>query len=271
MPELPEAETIAAALDAALRGARIVRAGLLRRDFLKTGSPSGLRRLAGGRIAAAGRRGKCVVLEIPPRRLVLQLGMAGRVYVHRPPQPRPPHTHLLVALADGREMRYANVRRIAAGVHLLAAGQAGPLGRLGPDADKIGREEFVRRIAARRTCIKTALLNQSILAGVGNIYAQEALFRAGIRPARRANRTSAARLARLHRALRAVLAEAIAAGGSTVTRSTPFAGLAGELGYFTAAHRVYGRYGRPCRRCRATLRRTTIAGRTTTYCPRCQK
>jgi len=271
MPELPEAETIARALDAALRGARIARAALLRRDFLKTGSPSGLRRLAGRTISAVGRRGKCVVLEIPPRRLVLQLGMAGRVYVDRPSRPRPPHTHLIVALAGGREMRYANVRRIASGVHLLADGQAGPLERLGPDADAIGLEEFIARIAARRTAVKTALLNQSILAGVGNIYAQEALFRAGIHPARRANRVSRVRLAGLHRALRAVLAEAIAAGGSTVTRSTPFAALGGELGYFTASHRVYGRYGQACRRCGATLRRSAIAARTTTYCPRCQK
>ena len=200
MPELPEAETIARALDAALRGARIARAALLRRDFLKTGSPSGLRRLAGRTISAVGRRGKCVVLEIPPRRLVLQLGMAGRVYVDRPSRPRPPHTHLIVALAGGREMRYANVRRIASGVHLLADGQAGPLGRLGPDADGIGLEEFLARIAARRTAVKTALLNQSILAGVGNIYAQEALFRAGIHPSRRANRVSRVRLAGLHRA-----------------------------------------------------------------------
>ncbi len=271
MPELPEAESIARTLRAALAGARIARVRLLRRDFLKTGSPSSLRRLAGARIAGVARRGKYPIVEAPPWRLVLQLGMAGRVYVHRGDHPMPAHTHLVVALTDGREMRYANVRRIASGVHLLGEGQLGPLAALGPDADAIGREEFIERLAGRTAPIKAALLNQSILAGVGNIYADEALFRAGLRPGRRVHRISRADLGKLHRAVRTVLAQAVAAGGSTVSFSTPFADANEELGYFTVSHRVYGRYGRACRRCRRTLQRTTVAGRTTTYCPLCQR
>ena len=271
MPELPEAQTIAAALDAEVSGAVISRAGLGRRDFLKTGSPASLRRLKGRTIRAVTRRGKYPIIEIPPYRLVLQLGMAGRVYVQPAGKEPPPHTHLTLALVDGREVRYANVRRIASGVHLLHEGAEGPLAGLGPDADVIGAGEFVERLVGRTAPIKAALLNQSILAGVGNIYADEALFRAAIRPARRVNRVSRAKLTDLHRAVRSVLAEAIAAGGSTVSKSTPFAAVNGELGEFTVSHRVYGRYGQPCRKCGRTLRRTAIAGRTTTYCSACQK
>ena len=271
MPELPEAETIARTLAKAVAGATIRQVRLERRDFLKTGSAARLRRLAGRKLAAVTRRGKYVVLEVPPERLLLQLGMAGRVYVHDRRRPMPPHTHLVVSLVGGREMRYANSRRIAAGVHLLADGQAGPLAGLGPDADRISPSDFIARLSGRTAPIKAALLNQAILAGVGNIYADEALFRARIRPQRRMHRIGRAELLRLHRALVAVLAEAIAAGGSTLESSTPFADAEGGLGRFTVSHRVYGRYGRPCRRCRVALRRTAVGGRTTTYCPRCQR
>lgn len=271
MPELPEAETIARTLSPALKGKAVAGARLWRRDFLKTGTPRGLRRLVGSEVTGVCRRGKCVVICFGRLRLALQLGMAGRVCLARAGEPLAKHTHLVVTFAGGLELRCVNTRRIASGVHLLSPGRPGPLGRLGPDADGVTRAEFLHRLRGRTAPVKAALLNQSIVAGVGNIYCDEALFRAGIRPARRVHRISRARLARLHGALRAVLAEAIAAGGSTVTASAPFADAHGMLGYFTLRHRVYGRYGRPCVSCRAALRRATIAGRTTTYCPRCQR
>jgi len=271
MPELPEAETIARALDAALAGERIERVRLLRRDFLKTGSPGRLARLRGAALERVFRRGKSVVLAAAGRYLLLQLGMSGRVCLDWPPDPLVPHTHLVIAFADGFELRYANTRRIASGIHLLRSMDEGPPGRLGPDADRIGADEFLRRLSGRTAPIKACLLNQALLAGVGNIYADEALFRAGIRPSRRVNRIPAAALARLHGCVREVLAEAIRAGGSTLDDATPFAGARGELGYFTKTHRVYGRYGQPCLRCGHALRRTLVAGRTTTYCPTCQR
>ena len=271
MPELPEAETIARGLATALTGAAVSSVRLRRPDFLKTGSRAALRRLRGRRVTSVGRRGKCVVMHFGRWRLVLQLGMSGRPCLGRAGRPIGPHTHLVVTFAGGRQLRYVNSRRIAAGVHLLSPGEDGPLGRLGPDADGITRAEFVGRLAGRTAPIKAALLNQSILAGVGNIYSDEALFRAGIRPTRRVGRISRQRLGKLHAAVRAVLAEAIAAGGSTVTGSSGFAGANGEPGLFTGSHRVYGRYGQACVRCGATLRRTLVGGRTTTYCPRCQK
>jgi len=271
MPELPEAETIARTLAAALPGGAVTAARLLRRDFLKTGSPRRLRRLAGATLTGMARRGKCVVLAFGADRLVLQLGMSGRVWLDRPGRPVAPHTHLILTFAARPQLRYANSRRIAAGVHLLAGDEQGPLARLGPDADTIGPEAFARRLAGRTAPVKAALLNQALLAGVGNIYADEALFRAGIRPGRRVHRIGRGRLAALHAALRAVLAEAVAAGGSTLDDANPFVGADGELGYFTHAHQVYGRYGQACLRCGRTLRRATVAGRTSTYCPRCQR
>ena len=271
MPELPEAETIARTLHAALAGERIERVRLRRRDFLKTGTPAQLARLRGAALERVFRRGKCVVFDVDRRYLVLQLGMSGRVCLDWPADPLLPHTHLVILFADGLQLRYANTRRIASGVHLLASADEGPLGRLGPDADRIALGEFRRRLAGRRAPIKACLLNQALLAGVGNIYADESLFRAGILPTRRADRVAPADLARLHRAVRRVLTEAIRAGGSTLDDATPFVGARGEMGYFTHAHRVYGRYGLPCRRCGYTLQRTLVAGRTSTFCPHCQR
>ena len=271
MPELPEAETIARALHSALAGRALRGVDLRRRDFLKTGSPRRLRGLAGRRLEAVSRRGKSVVFEFAGARLVLQLGMSGRVQLARPGRRPPPHTHLVLAFAGGWEARCVNTRRIAAGAHVLAGEELGPLAGLGPDADGIGPDDFLARLAGRAAPVKAALMNQTILAGVGNIYSDEALFRAGLRPTRRVRDISRAALLRLHAALRAVLAEAIAAGGSTLEDSTPFAGAEGELGYFTLSHRVYGRYGQPCLECGTTLRRAVIGGRSSTYCPRCQR
>jgi len=236
MPELPEAETIARTLARALTGAVVAGARLVRRDFLKTGSSRGLGRLRGRPVEGVFRRGKWVVMDFGGWRVVLQLGMSGRVLLGPAGAARVRHTHLVITFADGRRVACANARRIASGVHLLSPGEAGPLGRLGPDADAIGRDEFLRRLAGRRA----------------------------------PDRIGGRRLERLHGALGAVLAEAIAAGGSTVTASNPFAGADGEPGYFTLSHRVYGRYGRPCPGCGGTLRRTVVGGRTTTYCPACQ-
>lgn len=271
MPELPEAQSIAAALQLGLTGREILQARLSRRDFLKTGTPGRLAELAGRRVAAVGRKGKYVIIEVPPLRLVLQLGMSGRVYLvgagHKPA----PHTHFVLKLAGGREMHYANARRIASGVHVLRPGQEGPLAALGEDALAISAQAFAQRMSSSRSAIKTALLNQRLLAGVGNIYSDEALFRAGLRPDRRAIAISRPKLLALHAAVRAVLAEAIRAGGSTIKGANPYASAGGELGEFTTLHRIYGRYGQPCLTCGQTCRRKTLGGRTSTFCPKCQK
>jgi formamidopyrimidine-DNA glycosylase len=197
--------------------------------------------------------------------------MSGRVYLVASDQVAAPHTHLVLTLSGGREMHYANARRIASGVHVLRPGQHGPLAALGEDALSISAEDFADRLSSSRCAIKTALMNQRLLAGVGNIYSDEALFRARLRPDRRASTISRQKLLQLHSALRAVLAEAIRAGGSTIKGSNPYASAGGELGEFTTAHRVYGRYGQSCLCCGRTCRRKTLGGRTSTFCPHCQK
>lgn len=273
MPEMPEARTIAAGIDHVARGREIIGVRLLRRDMLKTGRPANLARLVGQTIRRVGTRGKYVILHTERARLVLQLGMAGRVRLTAPDAERVLHTHLVLELGDNAPaVHYVNVRRIASGLHLLDPGDAdeGPLAALGPEADAVELDAFVAAIQPRRKAVKAALLDQSILAGLGNIYADESLARAGIRPTRRADRLSGADLIRLHRAVLAVLAEAIAAGGSTLDDATPFTAPNGQMGYFARDHRVYGRFGQPCLECDTELARTLVAGRTTTYCPHCQ-
>jgi len=273
MPELPEARTIARRLHDAARGCEIRRVRLLRRDMLKTGSAAQLRRLAGQCFSRADTRGKYVVLHAPSARLVIQLGMSGAVRLARGDEPTPSHTHLVIDLADGREVRYRNVRRIAGGIHVLEPGLAdvGPLAALGPEATDINLPAFIDAIAPRRRPIKAAMMDQSLLAGLGNIYTDESLTRAGVRPTRRACRLSRADLTRLHAAIGVVLAEAIAAGGSSLADATPFVDVDGNPGYFAAEHRVYGRGGLPCLVCGARLKRIILGGRTTVYCPTCQR
>jgi formamidopyrimidine-DNA glycosylase len=271
MPELPEAQTIATYLARSLLHKKVQAVHLRRKDFLKTGTPAKLHRLAGRELTQVSRHGKYVIMHFSPLRLVIQLGMSGRVSVSPPGDPLAPHTHVIIDFGGDSHMRYANSRRIASGIHVLDGNEPGPLAMLGPDALAISPEEFVERVSAHRTAIKATLLNQSVLAGVGNIYSDEALFVSGISPRRKANRVGREKLLALHKAVRQVLLEAVKLGGSTLRGSNPFAGADGSLGEFTMQHQCYGRYGQPCVRCGRKLRRATIGGRTSTFCPHCQK
>ena len=271
MPELPEARTIAGRLHAAISGATLAEVRLRRRDMLKTGRTRDLEGLAGQVILRVDTRGKYIVLHTLAARLVIQLGMSGRVLLLEPDPPAVPmHTHLLLRLADQRQVLYVNTRRIASGLHVLPPGREdlGPLAALGPEATAISAGQFIAAMRPRRRAIKTALLDQSLLAGVGNIYSDEALARAGIRPTRAACGLSAERLRRLHAGLQAVLREALRAGGSSLADANPYVDADGRLGEFAASHRVYGRYGQPCLTCGGTLKRAMLGGRTSTYCSR---
>ncbi len=194
---------------------------------------------------------------------IVHLGMSGRLLVADPRLPQPPHTHAVLHLASGRELRFVDPRRF--GRLAIAAGDfEGP----GSEPLTIAPEDFIGLFRGRELSIKAALLNQSLLHGVGNIYADESLFRARIRPAHRAGRLTREQLRRLHRALRAVLQAAIRAGGSSVS---DYVDADGSKGFFQTQHRVYGRKGKPCRVCGAPIRRIVLAGRGTHFCPRCQK
>jgi len=189
--------------------------------------------------------------------------MTGSMLVSNPSAEIAKHTHLVAKLASGRELRFIDPRMFGRlSVHSAAFDPGGvePL--------EVSEENFVKLFRGRKTPIKSALLNQKLVRGVGNIYADESLFRAGIRPRRRASSITRQELARLYHSVREVLREAIALGGSSVS---DYVDADGEEGFFQLEHRVYGREGEPCRTCKTAVRRVVLAGRSSHYCPRCQK
>jgi formamidopyrimidine-DNA glycosylase len=198
---------------------------------------------------------------------IVHLGMTGRLLVTTPDFPLAPHTHARLDLASGRELRFVDPRRFGRlEFRKLRSGDA--FEAPGAEPLTIGAGEFAGLFRKRRLPIKAALLNQSLLAGVGNIYADESLFQAGIRPRRRTNRLTAAELERLRLALHQILTHAIRLGGSSVS---DYVGADGERGFFQLEHCVYQRTGEPCRRCQTLIRRIELAGRGTHYCPTCQR
>lgn len=268
MPELPEVETIARGLDRRLAGDRIESVWIGgKKELLKSSAAQIERVLQGARMARFRRVGKHIVGDLEtaagPAQWVIHLGMTGRCLVCAPEDERARHTHLIASLASGRELRFVDPRRFGRLQVLEDKQFAAP----GEEPTSAGRERFVELFQGRRTPIKSALLNQSLLAGVGNIYADESLFRAGVRPRRQAARLTRAELLRLHDALQKVLAEAIEAGGSSVS---DYVGADGESGFFQLQHNVYRRTGEPCRVCGARIQRVVVAGRSSHYCPKCQ-
>jgi formamidopyrimidine-DNA glycosylase len=277
MPELPEVETIARGVDERLRGDRIVEAWFgSHREPFKTPPARQARGLEGRAILAVHRAGKHIVCEldalvedsgVPAAQWIVHLGMTGRLLVSAPDAPLAPHTHARLSLASGRELRFVDPRRfgrlefrdLSRGPAFIAAG-ADPL--------TVTAAEFAALFHPRMLPIKAALLNQKLLSGVGNIYADESLFRAGIRPRRLSGRLTRAELEGLRLALREVLEDAIRLGGSSVS---DYVDAAGERGFFQLEHCVYQRAGLPCRRCQTPIRRILLAGRGTHYCPRCQR
>jgi formamidopyrimidine-DNA glycosylase len=275
MPELPEVETIANGVDARVRGQRIVRVWTSGKpQTFKSPESQIAETLTGKWIEHVRRVGKSIVIDLgdSPRKnksglsaqFLVHLGMTGRLLVSDPQVPLPLHTHAVLSLGDGREVRFVDARRFG---RLSVVKQPG--GYTGPGAEPttISVEEFSRLFKGRKLAIKAALLNQSILHGVGNIYADESLFRAGIRPRKQAGKLTHAELVRLHASLKQVLAHAIKLGGSSVSDYVDADGVAG---FFQLEHKVYGRAGEPCRKCRSVLKKIVVGGRTTVYCAKCQ-
>jgi formamidopyrimidine-DNA glycosylase len=195
---------------------------------------------------------------------IVHLGMTGRLQVCEPESELLKHTHAILKLASGRELRFVDPRRFGR----LSVARAGGFDAGGVEPLEVDLDPFLALFRGRKTPIKSALLNQKLLRGVGNIYADESLFRAGIRPRRRASATTRDRLARLFVAVREVLKEAIARGGSSIS---DYVDADGEEGFFQLEHRVYGREGEPCLLCKTPIKRIVIAGRSSHYCPGCQK
>ena len=271
MPELPEVETVAQGVHARIAGQRIERVWTSGKpQTFKTPEGELVETLTGSRIEGVRRVGKTVVADLHPEaQFLVHLGMTGRLLVSAPEVPWPPHTHAVLTLSGGRELRFVDPRRFGRLSIVRPHPESGE-GYGGPGAEPttIDAEVFARLFRGRKLAIKAALLNQSILHGVGNIYADESLFRAGIRPRRAAGRLPRAQLDRLHAALQNVLARAIEMGGSSVS---DYVDAAGVRGFFQLEHKVYGRAGEPCRDCEATLKKIVVGGRTTVYCPVCQR
>ena len=271
MPELPEVETTRRGLVPHVVGRRIATANVYD-TRLRWPVPAGLgERLPGRTIEALDRRGKYLLFRLGKETLLVHLGMTGslRAFHHAPP--RRPHDHVDIVLDNGVTLRYHDPRRFGAVLWLPDSGADHPLlATLGPEPFDAAFDANYLWAATRRrgAAIKLALMDNHLVVGVGNIYANESLFRAGIRPMTPANRISRARLERLVTEVRATLADAIAKGGSTLRDYVDSAGLPG---YFQLDCFVYGREGQPCRVCATAIRMRRMGGRATSYCPRCQR
>lgn len=272
MPELPEVETIARGLALRITGDVIESVWLGDKpEPLKSPAAEIASALEGKRISSIERAGKHIVFEITPvekgrsakAAWIVHLGMTGRLQICPPEAEVTKHTHAILKLRSGHELRFVDPRRFG-----RLSVVAGEFQAAGTEPLEIDLERFTKLFHGRKTPIKSALLNQKLLRGVGNIYADESLYRAGIRPQRRASSITRTELSKLHRALKEVLREAIALGGSSVS---DYVDADGEKGFFQLKHRVYGRQGKPCLRCKTPIRRIVIAGRSSHYCPKCQK
>ena len=278
MPELPEVETVANGVHQRVHGQRI--------DSVWTsGKPQTFKSpeseiaavLTGARIQHVRRVGKTIVITLErdldggadpvPAEFLVHLGMTGRLLVSSPDVPTPPHTHAAHTLSGGprgiQELRFVDARRFGR-LSVRTEAYDGP----GAEPLTISDADFIALFKGRKTPIKAALLNQSLLHGVGNIYADESLFRAGIRPRKQAGRLTRAELLRLRQALIEVLNHAIQLGGSSVS---DYVDADGVRGFFQLEHKVYGRAGETCKVCGTPLKKLIIGGRTTIYCPQCQR
>ena len=270
MPELPEVETVANGVHERIHGERIERVWLgSKPEPFKTDPSRMAEALTGQRIDRVYRVGKHIVFDLGPDepaalQWIVHLGMTGRLLVVDAETPVPAHTHAILSLSSGRELRFVDARRFGRLALRVADSFRGP----GLEPLSISEDDFVALFRGRKQAIKSALLNQALLHGVGNIYADESLFRAGIRPTRPAGRLSRARLLRLREALQQTLRSAIQLGGSSVS---DYVDAAGVRGFFQLEHRVYLRGGEPCLACGAPIRRMVLGGRGTHYCGVCQR
>ncbi|HWF93318.1 MAG TPA: bifunctional DNA-formamidopyrimidine glycosylase/DNA-(apurinic or apyrimidinic site) lyase [Terriglobales bacterium] len=308
MPELPEVETIARGLAKRVTGDVIEDVWLGEKpEPLKSPAKAIAAALEGKTIEAVRREGKHIVFELVDGRApeaqatgragigaaraetpvptskrpiqtganttkasieraqwIVHLGMTGRLQVCDPSDEVAKHTHAIARLASGRELRFVDPRRFGR----LSVVTSGDFDAGGVEPLDVDLERFVELFRGRKVFIKSALLNQKLLRGVGNIYADESLFRAGIRPRRRAASLTREELMKLHRAIKDVLREAIKAGGSSIS---DYVDANGDEGFFQLRHRVYGREGEACLKCKTPIKRVVIGGRSSHYCAKCQR
>jgi formamidopyrimidine-DNA glycosylase len=270
MPELPEVETVAGDLRRRLVGLTVTGATVTwQRTIARPSAEEFEQQIVGRRVLSVGRRAKYIVIELDRGCLLVHLMMSGRL--HLVPAGAPPHDHLRVTLNfdSGLEMRFQDTRKFGR-IYLVDELQEVTAG-LGPEPldELFTVDDFRRRLARRKGRLKSLLLNQRFLAGLGNIYADEALFAARLHPLRRADSLTGAEQVRLYEAIRAVLGDAVQGRGTTLSDGG-YTDASGQAGTYQARLAVYGRRGDACLRCQAPIERSVVGGRSTHYCPNCQ-
>jgi formamidopyrimidine-DNA glycosylase len=305
MPELPEVETVVRGLQKSILGRKILSVWIGKSDFID--NPAEFTRLSGQKIAAIERFGKFMLLRLvsgeeiavakaagivavaetmtdPAQRgsaspnasasgeeyaasLLVHLGMTGQLAPSAAQIPFDKHTHVSLTLDDGRELRYTDPRRFGRMAYLTGELLAKEVEGAGADPLEVGAAEFAERVRSRNARIKALLLDQSVFRGVGNIYADESLWRSRIHPARVGAKLSAKQAETLRHALQDILNRAIVMRGSSIS---DFLDANGEPGEYQRHHRAYGREGKPCYRCHTPIRRVIVAGRSSYFCPKCQ-
>jgi formamidopyrimidine-DNA glycosylase len=272
MPELPEVETIVRGLRPYLEGVEMGTFRLLFPPLLRRAPGVALAAFEGKKVMTVKRRGKMILVECEGgRTLVFHLKMTGQMLIERPEAPADKHVRLIVTLVGrDRELRFRDIRKLG---FLCCLGPSGPsqvpeLDALGPEPLEIDFRSFARLFQGRRGRIKSLLLDQKTIAGIGNIYADEVLFRARIHPLTSAASLAEGELKILWKSMRAILRLAISRKGSSIRDYTD---PNGDPGDFQELHKVYGKEGEKCPRCKEVIRRIKVNGRSTFYCPHCQK
>jgi len=267
MPELPEVETVVRTLAPHLVGQRISAIQHLRSDIVEPRDVDLPRLLKNRRVTAIQRRGKKILIRLDTSAtLCIHLGMTGRLTVEQATEPIKPHTHLIANLTGKSQLRFRDPRRFG-GIWWLCNGEADDT-NLGPEPLKVRPEQLFKLLSKTRRAIKTALLDQRILAGIGNIYADESLFHAQIHPTTPSKELTREQVFRLNRAIKLILRRAINHRGSSLR---DYVDADGEEGGFQLLHRVYAREGEACVRCKTPIQRVVLGGRSTHFCPRCQR
>lgn len=270
MPELPEVETIARGLDSRIVGRTIQHAHVGWRRSVAVPSPDlFVQRIACRRVVSVGRRGKYIVAELDMGWLLIHLKMSGRLLLIPSTEPSDAHTHIILGLDDGWDLRFHDVRKF--GRLYLLDDPVSVTGSLGPEPldESFSLVDFRRLLGHRSGRLKSLLLNQEFLAGIGNIYADEALFSSRLHPLRKADSLTWDEQSRLYLAIRTVLGRAVAGRGTTLEDSG-YVDAEGRSGGYQDEIAVYGRSGKPCRHCGAAVERIVVGGRSAHFCPACQ-
>jgi len=269
MPELPEVETIVRDLRGFLSGKTITGVSFLRRSVWRRKVKDS--QLAGAEIRRLERKAKNILIYLSNDLvLIIHLKMTGRLTYENPSAPLKKHTHFIAELSDGCQLRFNDIRRFG----YLDLAKVSDLDKLpylaalGPDALKIPRDDFIALLQNKKRIVKSLLLDQTVIAGLGNIYSDEALFLAGIHPRRVSATLSRNKTAKLYDSVITVLNNAINSRGSSID---DYVDASGSKGSFQDQHQVYGRDGEPCNKCRRIIKRETIGSRSSHFCPRCQK